>query len=66
MDFDHVTVWVMQKYLMPSGDGPASVVRVAKAKLVTFAHEALDVIGAKTKMTMPHGIDELLHLVPGV
>jgi len=41
---------------MPSGDGPATVVRIFDAELITAAHETLDVIGAEAKVTVPHGV----------
>ena len=61
-----MTIWVIEEDLMPARNGPATVVRVAKAHGVAFAHETLDVVGAEAKVTMTHGIHELLHLEAGI
>lgn len=50
---------------MPSGDGPATVVRIFDAELITAAHETLDVIGAEAKVTVTHGVYVFFHLEPG-
>lgn len=66
MNFDDVTIRVMQENLMPARDGPATIVGVADTQFVASAHEALNVIGTEAKVTVTHRVDELLHLVAGV
>lgn len=66
VNFDDMTIGVMQKDLVPTRNGPASVVRITDTYGVALAHETLDVIGAETEMAMSHRVDELLHLVSGV
>jgi hypothetical protein len=65
MHFDAMAVWVIQKNLMPAGDGPAAVVGVTDAECITFAHKALDVVSPEAEVAMTHGVDELFHLEAG-
>jgi hypothetical protein len=66
MDFDNVAIGVVQEDLVPTGDSPAAVVRIADTHGVALAHETLNVIGAEAEVAMTHGVDELLHLVARV
>lgn len=65
VNFDAVTIRVVQENLMPSGDRPATIVCVANAEGVAFAHEALYVIRAETKVTVPHRVHEFFHFETG-
>ena len=62
MDLDHIAVWVMKKDLVPTGDGPTAVIRIANAPLIAASHESLDVVGPEAEMAVCHGVDVLLHL----
>jgi hypothetical protein len=65
MHFDAMAVWVVQKDLVPAGDGPTAVIGVTDAERITFAHKALDVVSPEAEVAMTHGVDELLHLEAG-
>jgi hypothetical protein len=62
VNFDAVAIGVVEKDLVPARDGPASVIRVADPQFIAAAHEPLDVVGAEAEVTVPHWVDELLHL----
>jgi len=57
-----MTIWVIQKHLVPARNGPASVVGVANSHCVALAHEFLNVVCAEAEMTVTHGVHKLLHL----
>jgi hypothetical protein len=65
MNFDAMPIWVMEKHLVPSRNGPAAVVGILQPECVTFAHKSFNVICAKTEVAMAHGVHKLLHLEAG-
>lgn len=65
MHFNAMAIRVIQEHLVPTRNGPATIVRVFDAEFITAAHEALDVIGAETEVAMSHRVDILLHFESG-
>lgn len=57
-----MSIRVVKKDLMPSGNSPAAVIGIAESHFIALSHEALNVIRTETEVTMPHRVDELLHL----
>jgi hypothetical protein len=66
MHLNHIAIRILQKYLVPTRYGPATIVRVPNTELIQFPHEPFDVIGTETEMAMPHRIHKLLHLETGI
>ena len=57
-----MTIWVIQKHLVPTRNGPASVVFVPNAQGIALAHKALNVVSTEAEVAMSHGVHKLLHL----
>jgi hypothetical protein len=62
MDFDAMTIWVIQKHLVPARNGPAAVIFVTNAQGIALAHKALNVVCSEAEVTVTHGVHKLLHL----
>ena len=57
-----MTIWVIQKHLVPARNGPAAVIFVTNAQGIALAHKALNVVSSEAEMTVTHGVHKLLHL----
>lgn len=66
VNFDNMTIRVMQEHLVPTWDSPATIVRISQPHLIASAHEAFDVVRTEAEVTTPHWIDKLLHLEASV
>lgn len=66
MDFDHVSIGVLQEHLVPTCNCPLAIVGVLDSKLIALAHEAFDVVRTEAKVPTRHRIDDLVHLEAGV
>ena len=57
-----MSIWVIQKHLMPTRNGPASVIFITNAQGIALAHKALNVVSTEAEVAVPHGVHKLLHL----
>jgi hypothetical protein len=62
MDFDAMSIWVIQKHLVPTRNSPASVICVSNAQGIALAHKALNVVSTEAEVAVSHGVHKLLHL----
>jgi hypothetical protein len=62
MDFNAMSIWVIQKHLMPTRNGPASVIFITNAQGIALAHKTLNVVSTEAEVAVSHGVHKLLHL----
>jgi hypothetical protein len=57
-----MSIWVIQKHLMPTRNGPTSVIFITNAQGIALAHKALNVVSTEAEVAVSHGVHKLLHL----
>ena len=57
-----MSIWVIQKHLVPTRNSPASVICVSNAQGIALAHKALNVVSTEAEVAVSHGVHKLLHL----
>ncbi len=57
-----MSIWVIQKHLVPTGNSPASVIFVTNAQGIALTHKALNVVSSEAEVAVSHRIHKLLHL----
>lgn len=57
-----MSIWVIQKHLMPTRNGPAAVIFITNTQGIALAHKALNVVSTEAEVAVSHGVHKLLHL----
>jgi hypothetical protein len=59
MDFDHISLWIMEKHLMPLFGEGCAIIRVVNTFAIQKSHESGNVVSSEGYVTPFYWVDHL-------